>query len=343
MTGIFLYYSKNGQFNPIELEKNADLLSHRGKMNESRFIRLNLYLKTFVNKAQKNNTNVAVSITDGALELGYSVIDGKILNETEFRKSLPPQIPVSVDINTAVFLGYSHLGNELFTKIQGMYSIMIVNEQGIVIAKDPVGFNPLYVVNTDDFLIITSELKALKGFEGTPKILDPGFVYRYDFKTQTAEYSAFFPTVNFTKGRSLDKEDVEAIKSRIFNMLDNIVAKNIDVCCPVASLLSGGIDSAIICAIAQKYIPDLRVYTVAAEGSLDLKHAIEFVKKYPKLKHTVFNVTLNDLISVVKDVIFHLETFDAALIRSALPMYYLCSKIDKDIGEIGRASCRERV
>jgi asparagine synthase (glutamine-hydrolysing) len=154
----------------------------------------------------------------------------------------------------------------------------------------------------------------------------------YNFKNDTLLEEKYFKHEKYLEVPTLDRVNIFRIKKRLYKLVDRAVKNSIKVPCKVGALLSGGIDSSVICALAQKSIPDLDLYSVVTENSSDLPHAINFAEMYPNTNHHIYHVNLHDLMNIIPEVIYHLETFDAALIRSALPMYYISSKVKDETG-----------
>lgn len=94
----------------------------------------------------------------------------------------------------------------------------------------------------------------------------------------------------------------------------------------IGVLLSAGIDSAIVAYVAKYLVPNLKVYTVVNEGSKDLLFAKKFAKIY-NLDHSIVKISFKDMLDVLPEVIYALETYDVALIRSAIPMFIISQYI----------------
>ncbi|OLS14616.1 MAG: asparagine synthase [Promethearchaeota archaeon CR_4] len=224
---------------------------------------------------------------------------------------------------TALLAGYFAIGIDIFKEAIGSFSGILKDGETLIGFRDPIGGKPLYVCDTDSFLLFASELKALSPLQETIVPLNPGQVFSsregakkyFDFKSP--QNSLPHPIT----------EDFYANKIR--ELLKNAVRDNI---CPgehVCALLSGGIDSTIVVSLAKDLIKNLHAYTVAVEGSNDLAYAQRYTKAY-NLPHTIVTITIDDLLKMIPDVIYALETFDAALIRSAIPMFIISKKMNED-------------
>lgn len=330
MTGIFCYHSKDNALKNESLDllnTNFFSLNHRGNQITQQYKEHNWFLGVFTNEAQIPNNYTALFQARFDERPYFCVIDGQISNKDEIMAIVSKRGYKANTINEAVYHGFKTLGMSFFKSIQGMFSIVLGNSEELVAVKDPIGFNPLYVVKSDDYIVLSSELKALKGIDGNVNFLKPGTILHYNKGHESIKY---WHTIDHFEQLNRMNSNFDELKETLRNTLETSVKASLKANGKVCALLSGGIDSSVICALAQKHLDDLEVYTIIADKSPDLEHAKNLVKMYPKLNHNLFKVGIDELLGIVRDVIYHLETFDAALIRSALPMYYICSKVDSD-------------
>ncbi|MBD3353441.1 MAG: hypothetical protein GF364_18305 [Candidatus Lokiarchaeota archaeon] len=328
MAGILFYYSKGQKLNLDTLQllkENLEELEHRGNSICQNYQEHKWFLGAYTNIPQLPNNYLTCFQSKFNDRPCFAVIDGDILNKKEIIRNVLETESNGNSLNRALYQGFKINGIDFFKKLKGMYSLILGDFNEFVAIKDPVGFNPLYILESRDEIIVASELKAFIGLKGIPTILNPGTAYHY--KDNAIKIEKFHRIDRFNEGNHI-MQDLEKIKSNLFTLLDKSVKSAIPNTGKTCALLSGGIDSSVVCALAQKYISDLEVFTVATEESPDLGHARNFIEKYPNITHRIFKVKIEDLLEILPEVIYSLETFDAALIRSALPMYYICSKID---------------
>jgi len=326
MTGIFYYRNLNGGVSPERIELMEKKISHRGTFLQKKIIGSNDYLKVYFNKAQASNQ--LIEFWDEEREKIIRVlIDGQIFNIEFIAKFLKMNnLNSNQNVGRLIYKGYKKKGHSFFNKLSGFYSILIIKGKKVIIAKDPIGHNPLYYLKTDDYLIATSELKAFINIEESPRYLKPGTVFIYNGEDSNIQEFHNFELP--LKKIPDDWNQLSEIGKKLFKLLDSAVKRSIDIPGKIGSLLSGGIDSSVICALLTKHLPKVDVFTVAVEGSEDLKYAKLFAKEYKdKINHKFFIMEKEEMIEIIPDVIYHLETFDAALIRSAIPMYYISSKL----------------
>ncbi len=322
MTGIYFYLSYG---NPTRFyRKNAEKISHRGNLESITHETESQFLQVFINAAQSDNNVLRIDPTT------FSILDGQIYNADKLNYlSQNINEPLGTNINEILFNGYQREGEKFYQNLQGEFTHIGIEENKVFCARDPIGFNPLYYIHNKNHLVLCSELKGLEDIPGTPKILQPGSCM--EFTTAGVNAKQFFDVEITMENQGREKDlSLEELKRGLFIRLDNYVSQIMNENDNVASLLSGGVDSTVICALAQQYKKDLDVYTVAAEKSPDLKFAQAFSEKYPEVNHVICTIEEKDVARIIPDVIYALETFDAALIRSAIPMFLLCSKINSD-------------
>ena len=121
----------------------------------------------------------------------------------------------------------------------------------------------------------------------------------------------------------------EKLQRKLNTLIKKVIIDNIRNGEEIGLLLSGGIDSVIIAYVAKDLVSNLKVYTVGTEDSKDLLFAKKFAKIY-NLDHSIVKISFKDMLDVLPDVIYALETFDAALIRSAIPMFIISQYIKEN-------------
>ncbi|MFO8017777.1 MAG: asparagine synthase-related protein [Promethearchaeia archaeon] len=327
MTGIFMYKDFNGGNVPESIKSMEKKISHRGKFLKKKIVSPHGYLTVYFNKPQI--TNQLIEFWDKERDILVKVIiDGQIFNAHSLANLLKKHtLHPNRNIGKLIYEGYNKKGYSIFKKLSGYYSILIVKEEKVIIAKDPIGHNPLYYSNNNGCLIIASELKAFINDENQPRYLQPGVVHIFDGEDSSIKkFHSFEQSLNKCL---YERDKLSNIRKSLFNRLERAVQRAINTPGKVGSLLSGGIDSSVICALLTKHLREVNVFTVAAQGSKDLQFAKLFAEEYnDQLNHKFFIMEKEEMIEIIPDVIYHLESFDAALIRSAIPMYYISSKLE---------------
>lgn len=188
----------------------------------------------------------------------------------------------------------------------------------IFLARDPLGAKPLYYGYVDSGLVFASEVKALIPL--TKKI--------FEFPTGTIYDSenGFKPFWKIRSG-TLAYDDEEKITKELGEKLDRAIER----CCLADEMgiwLSGGVDSSVIAALAVKHGKRLQSFVSGVEGAPDILYGTK-VAEHLGIPHHIIKVTLEDLLALLPEVIYFLESFDALLVRSTLTNY-LTSKVASD-------------
>ncbi len=326
MTGLIGIVYKNGNdlAGKITLSHLLTKIRHRGGEGEYWYQNNSIEILACGNQNLLNPNVVCVDVKTRSI----LALDGHIYNadclKTKYKTYLQDFPENSKQIDAAALLaGYLAIGVDIFREAIGSFSGILKHGEELLGFKDPVGGKPLYSCQTNSFLIIASELKALSSLNETIFPLQPGHVL--SSRGGAVKYFEFLPN---QEPLALQQTE-EYYATNIHELAKKAVSDNIYPGERVCALLSGGIDSTIVTSLAKEIIKDLHVYTVAVAGSRDLAYAQNYAQGY-NLPHTILKITLNDLLKQLPDVIAALETFDAALIRSAIPMFLVSKKISEE-------------
>lgn len=218
---------------------------------------------------------------------------------------------------------YQEFGLEMFSRLDGEYACILYDakSQSLIAARDPMGIRPLfYGYDQDGCTVFASEAKNLQGLCTRILPFPPGHYYA-DGKMHCY--------LDLSKSESvLEEHDLEAVCQGIHDRLEEAVAKRLDSDAPVGFLLSGGLDSSLVCAIAQK-LSDKPIKTFAIgmdTDAIDLKYAKE-AADYIGSDHTELTMTREEVLGALEEVIAELATWDITTIRASMGMYLLCRKI----------------
>ncbi|HOK53398.1 MAG TPA: asparagine synthase B [Armatimonadota bacterium] len=243
------------------------------------------------------------------------VFNGKIYNYQKLREQLSNRHRFITNTDTEVILHlFEDVGEECVRHLDGMFSFAIYDDKrGLMLARDPLGIKPLYIAQDGDSLYFASEMKAL--MDVVPDFDE--FPAGHCYITGNGRNKYF----SMPKGCSIPMTADEA-RVGIRNYLEKAVVKRLMSDVPIGVFLSGGLDSSIIAAIAVKHKPGIHTFSVGMEDSEDRKYAL-MVSDYLGTEHHEKVYTLDDMLNALPDVIYYLESYDAALVRSAVPNYFL--------------------
>ena len=250
----------------------------------------------------------------------YSIVfNGEIYNYQDLRKMI--SIKTETDSDTEVVLRlYKLFGPEFISLLDGMFAFAITDGESIFMARDHLGVKPLYYAISESTLYFASEIKALLKVSTSVKEFPAGHWWHSDYgmnQYYQVEKDSIF-TLTFPIAPA--KDDLAVIRGNLKQAVEKRMIADPGV--PVGVSLSGGLDSSIVAALAKEVKDDLNTFVVGVSGSEDIRTSQE-VADYLGTQHHIYEYSFNEMLDVLPDVIYYLESFDAALIRSAIPNYFL--------------------
>jgi len=242
------------------------------------------------------------------------VANGEIYNFPQLR----PELAKSRDFKTrsdteAILHLYDKRGPATVKDLDGMYAFAILDDEALFLARDPIGIKPLYYgEGAGGAMLFASELKALSGRCADVREFPPGTFFHSDTGFETFyEVPDRFPL----------SDSVEAWSRKIADTMDACVVKRLMSDVPVGAFLSGGLDSSIIAALARRHIDDLHTFSVGIEGSPDLA-AARLVSRHLDTIHHEYVLSAGEIEAMLPEIVWHLESFDQDLVRSAIPTFF---------------------
>jgi len=205
-------------------------------------------------------------------------------------------------------------GASLFKRLEGEFALVMETPEGeFLIARDPLGVKPLYYVEQGDNLYLASEIKALLELESPINQVPPG---SYMFKG--GEWQQYYRSTGVKEDHSLNLEDTEVELRR--HMIQS-VRERMEHQDRLGVYLSGGLDSSVVACIAAELSPEpIHTFSVGVRGSQDLEYARQVADSIGS-KHHEYIYDLDEMLDVLPDVIYHLESFDCAYVRSSIPNF----------------------
>ena len=217
---------------------------------------------------------------------------------------------------------YEEYGTEMFAKLDAEYALLIYDEEteDFIAARDPIGIRPLfYGYLSSGEIAFASEAKNLVGLAEEILPFPPGFYYKDGAFTRYADVTA---VKDYVSG------DLDEICGKIREKLVRGIEKRLDADAPVGFLLSGGLDSSLVCAVAAKLSDKpIRTFSIGMDvDAIDLKYARK-VAEYIGSKHTEVIISEKDVLAALEPVVRLLGTFDITTIRASIGMYLVCKAI----------------
>ena len=263
--------------------------------------------------------------------------NGEIYNHQEIKSNLKSNYEFLTNSDCEVILAlYNEKGSDFLEDLNGIFSFALYDEKKdfYLIARDHMGIIPLYMGwDKEDNFFVASELKALEGFCKEIKLFPPGHYLSSEDGKLTKWYLR-----NWEKYENV-KENSTNI-SHIRESLSKAVKRQLMSDVPYGVLLSGGLDSSITTAIAKTYCqnrietkdqkkawwPSLHSFSVGLKDSPDLLAAKKASEYIGTIHHEII-FTVQEGLDAIKDVIYHLETYDVTTIRASTPMYLMAREI----------------
>jgi asparagine synthase (glutamine-hydrolysing) len=250
------------------------------------------------------------------------VTNGEIYNFRKLRRGLEPRhvFQTDSDVESALHL-FEELGPAMVRKLDGMFAIAVAHGNELFLARDPIGVKPLYFAiddtdESDPVLFFASEIKALTGLDLAVRNVPPGTCYDFE--------RGFLPYYRLPEFHPRERPD--AVLRRVLReTLESAVEKRLMSDVPVGVCLSGGLDSSIVAAIAARHLDPLRTFSVGLPGSADLE-AARAVARHVGSEHHEYALDPEEIAADLPSILYHLESFDQDLVRSAIPGFY-CARL----------------
>ncbi|MBO2645889.1 asparagine synthase B [Shewanella algae] len=271
---------------------------------------------------------------DGQLVLA---VNGEIYNHKELKAELGDKYSYQTNSDCEVILAlYQEYGCDFLDKLNGIFAFVLYDKAKdcYLVGRDHMGIIPLYTGrDTSGNFYVASEMKALVPVCKTVEVFSPGhYLYSAD-DTPVQYYQRDWRDYEAVAQNSASSEELrEALEAAVKRQLMSDV--------PYGVLLSGGLDSSVISAITQTFAkrriedndasdawwPQLHSFAVGLKGAPDLAAAQKVADAIGTIHHEL-HFTFQEGLDAIKEVIYHLETYDVTTIRAATPMYLMARKI----------------
>lgn len=286
-------------------------------------------------------------------------VNGEIYNHRDIRARYAGKYDFQTGSDCEVILAlYRDKGVNFIEELSGIFAFALYDEENdeFLIARDSIGVIPLYIgYDNEGRVYCASEQKALEGYCDRYEPFLPGHYYwsregkmkpwyKRDWTSYDNVKDNYTPAAtnatHVDKGVDAYKVQVDALR----DALDNAVRRQLMSDVPYGVLLSGGLDSSVISAVAKKYAarrietdgrksawwPQLHSFAVGLKGAPDLIKAREVAEHIGTVHHEI-NYTIEEGLDAVRDVIYYIETYDVTTVRASTPMYLL-ARVIKSMG-----------
>ena len=268
-------------------------------------------------------------------------VNGEIYNHRDIRRQYEGRYEFQTGSDCEVVLAlYRDKGIDFLEDLNGIFAFALYDEErdDFLIARDPIGVIPLYIgFDAEGRVYCASELKALEGFCDRYEPFLPGHYFLGSEGVMKRWYKRDWEQYDAVK-------DNPASPAMVREALEAAVKRQLMSDVPYGVLLSGGLDSSVISAVARKYAerrvesestqaawwPRLHSFAVGLKGAPDLAKAREVADHLGTVHHEI-NYTIQEGLDAVRDVIYFIETYDVTTVRASTPMYLL-ARVIKSMG-----------
>jgi asparagine synthase (glutamine-hydrolysing) len=292
------------------------LLSHRGPDD---------YRTETMGKCRMDFYRLAINdLTDAGMQPFVRphrmfVCNGEIYNHRSLRNG---EEKSKSDCEVVMNLVYTIGIENTLKSINGDFAFTYTDGKRVIAARDPVGVRPMFYTRyAKDSIAFASEAKALM-FLGTHiEIFPPGHFYDSYIDSFVAYHSGYWHIFKFS-GSKRHENIRQVLEEAVHTRLDNTDRE-------IGFLLSGGLDSSLIAAIAARKLGTIKTFSIGLEGSPDLEAARK-VADFLVTDHTEVTFTVEEGLCSIRNVIQTLESYDTTTVRASTPMWLLCKYIKEN-------------
>lgn len=264
-------------------------------------------------------------------------VNGEIYNHREIRKHFEGKYEFLTQSDCEVILAlYREKGPNFLEDLNGIFAFALydIENNRFLIGRDHIGIIPLYQGwDKDGAYYVASELKALEGYCNKIEEFLPGQYFYSSDSQPTQWYHRDWMEYDNVKDNT---SSVETLRKALEDAVERQLMSDV----PYGVLLSGGLDSSIISAVAKKFAarriesgnkeeawwPRLHSFAIGLEGSPDLAAARKVAEHIGSIHHEI-HYTVQEGLDAIRDVIYHIETYDVTTVRASTPMYLLARYI----------------
>ena len=278
-------------------------------------------------------------------------VNGEIYNHRDLRADFAGEYQFQTGSDCEVILAlYRRYGTDFIERLSGIFAFALYDEERdeFLIARDPIGGIPLYIGrDADGTLYCASELKALEGLCDEYEPFLPGHYYWSREGEMRRWYRRDWTDYDAVRDRYASLPADEAWQAQVADVrtaLEAAVRRQLMSDVPYGVLLSGGLDSSVISAVAKIYAdrrietdgqqaawwPQLHSFAVGLKGAPDLEKA-RLVAEHIGTVHHEIHYTIQEGLDAIRDVIYYIETYDVTTVRASTPMYLL-ARVIKSMG-----------
>ena len=338
MCGIFAYL---GSYYDIDtLKKNFDKIQNRGPDNSIiQIVNDQIFFgfhRLSINDVSEKGNQPLYHPNNRELVL---ICNGEIYNCQKLVKDNGFQTYSNSDCEVILHLYEKYGIRDTINMLDGVFAFILydVKQQKIYAGRDPFGVRPLFIGYTEQDnpdsndlvkkeILFCSELKGISDISNKVEVFKPGTYWDSDSGEFQTYYGYTYPHPTFQT--TPEEKDMNIICSNVNRLLTEAVDKRLMSDRPIGCLLSGGLDSSLIASlVARNYEPGtLETFSIGMKDSTDLYYA-KMVADHIKTKHHHIELTQDDFLNAIEEVIYHIESYDTTTVRASVGNYLVSKYI----------------
>ncbi len=334
-----------GEYNPEKARLALQSLSHRGRDHCGIVERNNLFLAHQRLSITDPNPRSHQPMVRGEILISFN---GEIYNHRELKKKLIGTRWESESDTEVVLAAYEKWGIECVQYLEGMFAFALIEGETLYLVRDRFGKKPLFYHQRPDAFAFASEIKALKPFLSSVRLNEEALHSYLSFLAPAPPHTFYEGIEKLEGGEWLRYERGIITKKRYYNVLDTpsasitsfsqalelveahlhrSIISRLETTAPVAALLSGGLDSAMICAVARAQGKELPTFTLGYDeyGNYDERQNAAKTAEYLELENTPVIISRNHFEEHLDELLIQLD--EPLNDPAALPLYLLMQKI----------------
>ncbi len=256
------------------------------------------------------------------------LIDGDIYNINEInRKSLNNNHSLRKEDQFLKGVLNKYMNNDfnVLKDLISNFNGVLFSGRDLIGFVDPIGTKPLYFCETKEVMVFSSEMNVLFPLKKKIKSIPPGYNI-----SSSGNKSRYYQFPQFIENYKLNSNLVKRLTKHLNILIKKVVKEYININERIGVLLTGGIDSTIICHVVKNIVENIHVYTIGTEEKTqNLFYATKYANSH-NLRHTKIEVEEEDILSIIPNIIHTLESFEVPLVRRAIPLFLLCKQIREE-------------
>jgi asparagine synthase (glutamine-hydrolysing) len=334
-----------GEYSPHKAREALEMLSHRGRDYCGIVEKERLFLAHQRLSITDVHPRAHQPMSQGRVVISFN---GEIYNHALLREQLTPQSWETSSDTEVILAAYERWGIGCVERLEGMFAFALIDGNKCYLVRDRFGKKPLFYHHGKEAFVFGSEIKAIKPFLSSVQMNNEALHSYLSFLAPTPPHTFYEGIEKLESGEWLCFEDGKVTKHQYYNLLSKStlgitdsgealeqiekelhrsIAIRIDTNVKVAALLSGGLDSAMICAIAASQGKKLPVFTLGYDeySGYDERANAAITAKYLGLDHTEVIISQNDFDEHLDELLIHMD--EPLNDPAALPLYLLMKKI----------------